>query len=96
MDTQGVLDVFEDLVQATASEDEAQLPQDLDTTNDIITGTLDLLFSDLENSKTIESSPSVTTDEVNLASSNYGLVNNIWGWICIKVNWIFFTWYVHY
>ena len=60
-----MLDVFEDLVQATASEDEAQLPQDLDTTNDIITGTLDLLFSDLENSKTIESSPSVTTDEVN-------------------------------
>ena len=65
MDTQGVLDVFEDLVQATASEDEAQLPQDLDTTKDIITGALDLLFSDLENSKTIESAPSVTTDEVN-------------------------------
>lgn len=64
MDTQGALDVFDDLVQATSSEDEAQLPQDLDATNDIITGTLDLLFSDLEDAKKISSEPSVTTDEV--------------------------------
>ena len=43
-----VLEVVEELVQATETEDVPQLPQDLNTTNDIITNTLDLLFSDLE------------------------------------------------
>ena len=47
-DTEVVLEVVEELVQATADEDLPQLPRDLDTTNDIITDTLDLLFSDLD------------------------------------------------
>ena len=47
-DTEVVLEVVEELVQATEAEDVPQLPQDLNTTNDIITNTLDLLFSDLE------------------------------------------------
>ena len=37
-----------ELVQATADEEAPQLPQDIDTTNDIITDTLDLLFTQLE------------------------------------------------
>ena len=40
--------MVEELVVATAVEDTPQLPQDLDTTNVIITNTLDLLFSDLD------------------------------------------------
>ena len=51
-DTEVVLEVVEELVQATAEEDTPQLPQDLDTTNDIITDTLDLLFNNLESPPT--------------------------------------------
>ena len=43
-----VLEVVRDLVQPTAAKKIAQLPQDLDTTNDIITNTLDLLTLNLE------------------------------------------------
>ena len=37
-----------ELVDATADEEAPQLPQDIDTTTDIITNTLDLLFTQLE------------------------------------------------
>ena len=47
-DIEVVLEVVEELVQATAEEDTPQLPQDLDTSNDIITDTLDLFFNNLE------------------------------------------------
>ena len=47
-DTEAVLEVVGELVVATADDNAPQLPQDLDTTNVIITETLDLLFSDLE------------------------------------------------
>lgn len=49
-DTEVVLEVVEELAMATAVEDMPQLPQDLDTTNDILTNTLDLLFNDLSES----------------------------------------------
>ena len=51
-----------DLVQATAAEDMAQLPQDLDTANDIITNTLDLLIFDLSQ---VENDTNATTVDVN-------------------------------
>jgi hypothetical protein len=47
-DTEVVLEVVGELVQATAADDAPQLPQDLDTTNEIISDTLDLLFNDLD------------------------------------------------
>ena len=53
--------MVEELVQATAAEDMAQLPQDLDTTNDIITSALDLLFDDLD---TAENDTNATTVDV--------------------------------
>lgn len=59
--TEEVLAVVEELVQATAAEDMAQLPQDLDTTNDIITSALDLLFDDLD---TAENDTNATTVDV--------------------------------
>ena len=43
-----VLEVVGELVEATADEEAPQLPRDLNTTNAIITETLDLLFSDLD------------------------------------------------
>ena len=43
-----VLEVVGELVEATADEETPQLPRDLNTTNAIITETLDLLFSDLD------------------------------------------------
>ena len=42
-----MLGVVGELVDATADEETPLLPQDLNTTIGIITGTLDLLFSDL-------------------------------------------------
>ena len=42
-----MLGVVGELVDATANEETPQLPQDLNTTIGIITGTLDLLFTDL-------------------------------------------------
>ena len=42
------MEVVEEIVQATAVEDTPQLPQDLETTNEIISDTLDLLFNDLD------------------------------------------------
>ena len=61
-DAEEVLEVVGDLVQATAAEDMAQLPQDLDTTNDIITNTLDLLIFDLDQ---VENDTNATTLDVN-------------------------------
>ena len=61
-DAEEVLEVVADLVQATAAEDMAQLPQDLDTTNDIITNTLDLLIFDLDQA---ENDTNATTVDVN-------------------------------
>ena len=51
-DTEVVLEVVGELVQATAADDAPQLPQDLDTTNEIISDTLDLLFNDLDTAVT--------------------------------------------
>ena len=61
-DAEEVLEVVGDLVQATATEDMAQLPQDLDTANDIITNTLDLLIFDLSQ---VENDTNATTVDVN-------------------------------
>ena len=61
-DAEEVLEVVGDLVQATAAEDMAQLPQDLDITNDIITNTLDLLIFDLDQ---VENDTNATTLDVN-------------------------------
>ena len=61
-DAEEVLEVVGDLVQATAAEDMAQLPQDLDTANDIITDTLDLLIFDLSQ---VENDTNATTVDVN-------------------------------
>lgn len=63
-DAEEVLEVVEDLVQATANEDMAQLPQDIDTTNNIITSTLDLLFNELDTAKNDTNATVVTTVEV--------------------------------
>ena len=43
-----MLEVVGELVEATADESAPQLPQDLDTTNVIITETLELLFTELD------------------------------------------------
>ena len=43
-----MLEVVGELVEATADEETPQLPRDLNTTNEIITETLDLLFSNLD------------------------------------------------
>jgi len=43
-----VLIVVEDLAETTATEDTPLLPQDLDTTNNIITEALDLLIQELD------------------------------------------------
>ena len=48
-----VLIVVEDLAEATATDDTPQLPQDLDTTNDIITEALDLLIQELDEGEEI-------------------------------------------
>ena len=61
-DAEEVLEVIGDLVQATAAEDMAQLPQDLDTANDIITNTLDLLIFDLSQ---VENDTNATAVDVN-------------------------------
>ena len=47
-------------MQATAADDAPQLPQDLDTTNEIISDTLDLLFNDLDTA--------VTQNDTNLTA----------------------------
>ena len=43
-----MLEVIGELVEATADEETPQLPRDLNTTNEIIRETLDLLFSNLD------------------------------------------------
>ena len=48
-----VLIVVEDLVEATATKDAPLLPQDLNTTNDVVTKTLDLLIRKLDEGEQI-------------------------------------------
>ena len=48
-----MLGVVGELAEATANEETPQLPQDLNTTIGIITGTLGLLFTDLNNETNI-------------------------------------------
>ena len=55
--------MVEEIVQATAIEEVPQLPQDLNTTNDIITNTLDLLFNNLDTAQN-DTNATVTTSEV--------------------------------
>ena len=55
--------MVEEIVQATAIEEVPQLPQDLNTTNDIITNTLDLLFNNLDTAQN-DTNVTVTTSEV--------------------------------
>ena len=55
--------MVEEIVQATAIEEVPQLPQDLNTTNDIITNTLDLLFNNLDTVQN-DTNVTVTTSEV--------------------------------
>ena len=64
-DTEVVLEVVGELVEATADDNAPQLPQDLDTTNVIITETLDLLFSDLEASAG-QNDTNITVVEVSI------------------------------
>lgn len=64
-DTEAVLEVVGELVEATADDNAPQLPQDLDTTNVIITETLDLLFSDLEASAG-QNDTNITVVEVSI------------------------------
>ena len=52
-----------EIVQATAVDEVPQLPQDLNTTNDIITNTLDLLFNNLDTAQN-DTNVTVTTSEV--------------------------------
>ena len=59
-DSEEVLLVVEDLVAATSLEDTPQLPQDLDTTNDIITGALDLLIEELEEGRDVSNATEVS------------------------------------
>ena len=52
-------------MQATAADDAPQLPQDLDTTNEIISDTLDLLFNDLDTAVT-QNDTNVTVTAVDV------------------------------
>ena len=72
-DTELVLEVVGELVQATETENNVpQLPQDLNTTNNIITNTLDLLFSDLE--------MNIQQNDTNATSVEVGdIISNIFG-----------------
>ena len=56
--------MVEEIVQATAIEEVPQLPQDLNTTNDIITNTLNLLFNNLDTAQN-DTNGTVTTSEVS-------------------------------
>ena len=68
-DTEAVLEVVGELVQATADEEAPQLPQDLDTTNGIITNTLDLLFTQLEATAGQNGTNATAVEQVRLFSS---------------------------
>ena len=59
-----VLEVVGDLVEATADEETPQLPNDLNTTNEIITETLGLLFRDLDTT-TGQNETNVTVADVS-------------------------------
>ena len=60
-----------DLVEATAVDNMAQLPQDLDTANDIIIKTLDLLISNLDQA---ENNTNATTVDVNLSFLSLAII----------------------
>ena len=59
-----VLEIVGDLVEATADEETPQLPNDLNTTNEIITETLGLLFRDLDTT-TGQNETNVTVADVS-------------------------------
>ena len=68
-DTEVVLEVVEELVQATETEDNVpQLPQDLNTTNDIINNTLNLLFRNIQQNDTNATSVQVRN---NISKKNF-------------------------
>ena len=60
-----MLEIVGELVEATADEEAPQLPRDLNTTNEIITETLDLLFHDLDTISG-QNDTNVTVDDVSL------------------------------
>ena len=59
-----MLELVEELVVATSDEETPQLPRDLNTTNEIITETLNLLFNDLDTA-TAQNGTNVTVAEVS-------------------------------
>ena len=73
-----VLEIVGELVEATADEEAPQLPRDLNTTNEIITETLDLLFHDLDTT-TGQNETNVTVDDVSLLEPYYCT-------LCIKLS----------
>ena len=60
-----MLEIVGELVESTADEEAPQLPQDLNTTNEIITETLDLLFHDLDTTAG-QNETNVTVADVSL------------------------------
>ena len=73
-----MLEIVGELVEATADEEAPQLPRDLNTTNEIITETLDLLFHDLDTT-TGQNETNVTVDDVSLLEPYYCI-------FCIKLS----------
>ena len=61
-----VLIVVEDLAETTATEDIPLLPQDLDTTNNIITEALDLLIQELDEGGEITNATNVRERQIFL------------------------------
>lgn len=62
-----VLETVKELVVVTDDEETPQLPRDLNTTNDIITDTLDLLFTDLD-STAVRNQTNLTVADVSRGS----------------------------
>ena len=60
-----MLEVVGELVEATADEETPQLPRDLNTTNEIITETLDLLFSNLDTTTGQNETNNITVADVS-------------------------------
>ena len=60
-----MLEVVGELVEATADDETPQLPRDLNTTNEIITETLDLLFSNLDTTTGQNETNNITVADVS-------------------------------
>ena len=60
-----MLEVVGELVEATADKETPQLPRDLNTANEIITETLDLLFSDLDTTTGQNETNNITVADVS-------------------------------